>query len=75
MLDARFLKRILIGLVLAILAVMPLLIAMWSHVAKLIEAYEPQMKLVGYIIGPIFALLGFLWTRINKHELRRQPRS
>jgi len=72
MLDARRLKRILFGLVLACFAAVPLVVAFWTSVSKFITEYEPAFRLVGYIVGPFLAVLGFIWTRIDKHEIRRQ---
>ncbi len=34
--------------------------------------HEAAFRLVGYIIGPFFAVIGFIWTRIDKHELNLQ---
>jgi cellulose biosynthesis protein BcsQ len=69
--EIRILRRVLAGIVLLVLAFLPLVSTFWSVIQPILSAFESQLKLVGYIIGPIFAVVGFIWTRIDKHELKR----
>lgn len=41
----------------------------WQQTAALVKQYEDALKLVGYVIGPLFAIVGYFWGRIDKAEL------
>src|SRR5215470_8397636 len=41
----------------------------WSETAKLVNAYDEIFKVIGLGIGPLLAILGFFWVRIDKAEL------
>jgi chromosome partitioning protein len=51
-----------------------LLLIYWDIAVELIKRYEPLLKLIGLLVAPIFAFIGFLWTRIDKQELKTQAR-
>jgi cellulose biosynthesis protein BcsQ len=44
----------------------------WADVEPAVKSYEPTLKLVGYLVGPILALAGFLAATKDKIELREQ---
>jgi cellulose biosynthesis protein BcsQ len=44
----------------------------WADVEPLVKSYEPTLKLLGYMVGPILALAGFIAATKDKIELRDQ---
>jgi cellulose biosynthesis protein BcsQ len=44
----------------------------WAHASPWMKDNEIVLKLAGYVVGPIFALVGFLTSRIDKIEISEQ---
>ena len=41
----------------------------WRKANELIESFKPVLSLVGFVVGPLLAILGFFATRLDKVEL------
>jgi len=63
------LKRLAFALFFALVGITGLLIAFWNSAEPFLRQSEPYMRLVSYVVGPLFALLGFFWTRLDKIEI------
>ncbi len=44
--------------------------AFWQQTAGLVKEYDAILKLIGLGIGPFLAVLGFVWGRVDKAEIK-----
>jgi chromosome partitioning protein len=44
----------------------------WDQTRSIVERYEQAFKLVGYVLGPFFAIVGFFWGLAEKGEMADQ---
>lgn len=44
----------------------------WDQTRSIVERYEQAFKLVGYVLGPFFAVVGFFWGLAEKGEMADQ---
>jgi cellulose biosynthesis protein BcsQ len=40
----------------------------------IISPYDPLLKLISYVVGPVFALIAFWWNRKDRKELKAQAK-
>lgn len=61
-------RKIAIAIGIAVAVVMLGAALFWKETAALVQAYDALFKLVGLVIGPLLAVLGFTWGLVEKAE-------
>lgn len=44
----------------------------WTDVQGPLRTLEPLLKIIGYVIGPLFAIIGFFTSALDKIEIKEQ---
>lgn len=73
MLEYKLTRRQL-GLAAQVLSIIGIVLLIWIWLTwpssrHFLDGYEPMLKLIGYVVGPLFALIGLFATRLDKIEL------